>query len=167
MAGKEQVENNPSTLLYMTLERPNFGPTQVKDPKELELGKRYLLHTAGNCLEMGHHHPLGQDYNPPLEIQIIKVNLEKNEYSLPSGDLDIDGQCIKFSFYSTVIVGGAPIRVHSETELPLVRAGLGPDFYGSWHKYNWLEDPGKKDQTKRTIKLGKLNPRFAEILRRA
>jgi hypothetical protein len=130
---------------YLTEERPNFGATQVEDAKELKTGKSYVLHTAGNCLLMGHHDPMGEarDYNAPLSVTLVRTDLVKSDKPLTSGDVDVDGRSIRIGYSTLKVISGIPFKGYQEEDLYLFAAGLGTDTKNRWHKHNWLEDPTK------------------------
>jgi len=150
MAGKEISEKPTEPYLpYLVTERPDFGPTQVKDPAKLRIGEKYLWHRAVRCVELGHEYPFGREYEAPLEIEIRSVNLKKPDKLfdfLTELELEVDGQSIIFELGVMADGGADGIYKFSTVQqsISLARAGLGTDKYGFWHKYNWIEDSSKK-----------------------
>jgi hypothetical protein len=121
---------------YLTPERPDFGPTQVKDAGGLKVDRRYILHSASNCLEMGHEEPFGRNYNPPLEITVTEIFRE--------GNLAHEEGYVNFTYRVSMFSSGIHFQSSQEGNMPLLKAGLADDGKGNWHKYNWIEDFTKK-----------------------
>ena len=144
-------------LHFMVPERPDFGPTQVKIPEEKLVGKTLLFHRAERDLELGHKIRSGRIYEDPLNIKVLNVNLQKDAKTfdwLVDSELDDDGRSLSIEF--CLHKSNMPFVFTSSRDferLSLVRAGLAPDIHGNWHKYNWIEDPSKKERVAREIHI--------------
>ncbi|OGH10235.1 MAG: hypothetical protein A2152_00515 [Candidatus Levybacteria bacterium RBG_16_35_6] len=151
MSKVEKSENKPSpeAFPYMTPERPDFGPTQVKDPKKLRADMEYVLHEANRCMEFNDG---GIGYVSSVGFRVLILQLRKNDHATTDLDLDTDGRYMKIVYR----VNAPPSHLlKPERYISLARAGLAPDAYGNWHKYNWVEDP-----TKRVARQIKLSPKI-------
>jgi hypothetical protein len=148
---------NYEKLGYMVTERPDFGPTQVKSPKELRVGQNYLFHRAARCLELGHEVEDGREYEAPLEVKILNVNQQKARKIfdwLTDIDLEVDGRSIDVEFGALESkADDLFISTKHHRHLSMTRAGLAPDIHGDWHKYNWIEDLSKKERVAREINI--------------
>jgi hypothetical protein len=151
---------------YATENRPDFGPTQVRDVSELKTGKLYALHTAGSCLLMGHHDAMGEafDYNPPLPVIFISADLTENEEPLPVDGTDVDGKSIRVRYPGVKVNHGVLVKAREEEDIDLFSIGLGADVKNRWHRHNWLEDP-TKDIVEEQPKRGPQSPKkIAHVL---
>lgn len=124
MHPKERGQSNPDIKPLYAKERPDFGPSQVCEPEELVVGRRYIIHRQW----FGGKRDLIPPQHAEVEIAETPSRLPEKGESEPR----LKTWAIYRDEQKSVAIHAFALR------------DIGLIDQNGWHQYSWVEDPSKR-----------------------